>query len=321
MSRRLAPVLLSIVFSFSCASFPDLPVAPIVNFDSFPIVGAARINYEAVDPEEQEILQPAAVSISARGESVGGISIRLALRPGEAEVIRLKPGFYEYEISGARKAPQKGSFEIRPPDKMLFELTLSLNLPVRQAYLWHSVGQKHNTTLHHPTVPITILSDSPQKLRFFARAAQGYRYRAPKPLSRCPEEPEEPEEQTIKNQAETLLGNLVGNLAGKNDDVGTIGSIEANCYWPGVSPDWHQWMDQLSIQDVRDGFVPDERIEVTKDFEFVLDVPANVTLPAGAWLITNGEKEAVLEIEEWTRIVVVDWDKSPPDIHALPERK
>ena len=198
MSRRLAPVLLSIVFSFSCASFPDLPVAPIVNFDSFPIVGAARINYEAVDPEEQEILQPAAVSISARGESVGGILIRLALRPGEAEVIRLKPGFYEYEISGARKAPQKGSFEIRPPDKMLFELTLSLNLPVRQAYLWHSVGQKHNTTLHHPTVPITILSDSPQKLRFFARAAQGYRYRAPKPLSRCPEEPEEPEEQLLR---------------------------------------------------------------------------------------------------------------------------
>jgi hypothetical protein len=114
---------------------------------------------------------------------------------------------------------------------------------------------------------------------------------------------------------------MFGDLAGTKDDVGTIGSVEANCYRRGVDPDWHEWMDQFSIQDVRAGFVPDERIEVTKDFEFVLDVPANVSLPAGAWLITNGEKEAVIEIKEWTRIVVVDWDKSPPDIHALPERK
>ncbi len=324
MHIRFLATLLMILSVVACTSAPRLPDLPDLAGSSYRGPGAAYVKHEALAPDEHEAGQPLMVTISRVGREPTESGIELVLRPGEAEVVRLRPGRYEYVVTGRLKRPLRESFEIAAPLRLFFDLTLSLRRPVRQAYLSNADQMKRERTLHHPTATVTILSDARRTVEVTAQTPKGDRFRAPAPLPPCP--PLESDKFAVvapEESIENLGMNLIGSLMGGAPPVEAAppASLEREpgvCFDEDRDPEWQEWMDRYTVSEVMDGVLPHSPLDIDGVFSISLGVPANLNLPAGQWLLSGDGREVRIDIEATTRIVIVEWDLSPPKVHLIP---
>jgi hypothetical protein len=329
MILRFSASLVAVVCFAACASAPQprLPAEPAVVDDSYPGLGAAQVKHEALESDLHEGNQALTVRIASVDPSPLETPVELVLRPGESEVIRLKPGRYEYVVTSSAKKKLRDSFEIAPPLRLFFDLTLSLRQPVKQAYLSNAEGMKRQQTLHHPMATLTILSDSPQQLTISERGPRGARFRSPLPLPPCPppEEVGTDAQERVEEVVEVGV-NLMGSLLGRASNASAPppqnpGDRTIDCYDEQLDPAWAEWMDRYVLEDVMRGVIPETPLAVESTFSVSLGVPANVNVPAGHWLLSGNGKEVEVEIDAATRIVIIEWDLSPPEVHMIPEAR
>lgn len=327
MHIRFSVTLALIVLLAACASAPRLPDMPESVGSTYRGPGAVHVKHEALAPEEHEASQPLTVRISRVNGAQTESGVELVLRPGESEVIRLLPGQYDYVVTANSKRTLRGSFELAPPMRLLFDLTLSLRRPVRQAYLTYAEQMKQEHTLPHPTTIMTIMSDTRRTVEVTARTPKGHRFRAPVPMPPCP--PKESSEIAVvapEGSVEDLGMNLLGSVFGSNPPTAAVSPASAergaaSCFDKGRDSEWLGWMDRHSVSDVTGSTLPDAPLAVEGDFSVSLSTPANLVLPAGQWILSGDGKEVQVDIEATTRIVIIEWDLSPPEVHLIPSEQ
>jgi hypothetical protein len=196
---------------------------------------------------------------------------------------------------------------------LLFELTVSLDVPARQAYIWDAADGYAEQALHHPDVPLTILSRSARKVRLSYAPPQ--RHRAPAPLRPCPTGERKDQDN------EGIVGKLGSMLPVIRPSANLQEVLKRGCYLTGqedVAFPFLGWLDHASLRDVySQKITPRVELDVTQGFTFAVMAPANTAVPAGNWTLSIGEQQTQIEVEVGTLIVIVDLDQKPPEVISV----